>query len=100
MEHSGKENAQSITTLFLRLFLLENYLRVKRLQIPESRKSSLRGGWGYPPFPLVFPSAKRGGGSISVYFLMAKNRPKTMFFEGANYRENGGDGGGTTGLTK
>ena len=24
MEHSGKENAQSITTLFLRQFLLEN----------------------------------------------------------------------------
>ena len=40
MEHSGKENAQSITTLFLRLFLIENYLRVKRRQKPESRKSS------------------------------------------------------------
>ena len=38
---------------------------------------------GVPPFPLVFPSAKRGGGSISVYFLLAKNRPKTLFFEGA-----------------
>merc|ERR1711997_508884 len=64
-----------------------------RVQKPESRVSSVRGGGGNPLspnfFPLVFriyPSAMGEGGvpPLSVKFFFVKNRPKNSVFWAKN----------------